>query len=39
MDKVKGKAESHWMGEECLDDDPAMRPTIATVCEQERVFT
>ena len=35
LDKMKGEAEVlRPLVEECLDDDPAVRPTIATVCER-----
>ena len=35
LDKMTGEAEVlRLLVEECLDDDPAVRPTIATVCER-----
>ena len=35
LDKMIGEAEVlRPLVEECLDDDPAVRPTIATVCER-----
>ena len=35
LDKMIGKAEAlRLLVEECLDDDPAVRPTIAAVCER-----
>jgi len=35
LDKLRGEAEVlRPLVEECLDDDPAVRPTIATVCER-----
>ena len=35
LDKIKGEAKVlRSLVEECLDDDPAVRPTIATVCER-----
>jgi len=35
LDKMIGEAEElKQLVEECLDDDPAVRPTIATVCER-----
>ena len=38
LDKMIGEAKMlRPMVEECLDDDPAMRPTIATVCERIQV--
>ena len=38
LDKMIGEAEVlRRLVEECLDDDPAVRPTIATVCERIRV--
>ena len=38
LDKMIGEAEVlRPMVEECLDDDPAVRPTIATVCERIQV--
>ena len=38
LDKMIGEAEVlRPLVEECLDDDPAMRPTIATVCERIQV--
>ena len=38
LDKMIGEAEVlRPLVEECLDDDPAVRPTIATVCERIRV--
>ena len=38
LDKMIGEAEVlRLMVEECLDDDPAVRPTIATVCERIQV--
>ena len=38
LDKMIGEAEVlKPLVEECLDDDPAMRPTIATVCERIQV--
>ena len=38
LDKMIGGAELlRPLVEECLDDDPAVRPTIATVCERIRV--
>ena len=38
LDKMKGEAEVlRPLVEECLDDDPAVRPTIATVCERIQV--
>ena len=38
LDKMKGETEVlRPLVEECLDDDPAVRPTIATVCERIRV--
>ena len=37
-DKMIGEAEVlRPLVEECLDDDPAVRPTIATVCERIQV--
>ena len=38
LDKMIGEAEVlRPLVEECLDDDPAVRPTIATVCERIQV--
>ena len=38
LDKMIGEAEVlRRLVEECLEDDPAMRPTIATVCERIQV--
>ena len=38
LDKMIGEAEMlKLLVEECLDDDPAVRPTIATVCERIQV--
>ena len=38
LDKMTGEAEVlRPLVEECLDDDPAVRPTIATVCERIQV--
>ena len=38
LDKMIGEAEVlRPLVEECLDDDPAVRPTIATVCERIKV--
>ena len=38
LDKMIGEAEVlRRLVEECLDDDPAVRPTIATVCERIQV--
>ena len=38
LDKMRGKADLlRPLVEECLDDDPAMRPTITAVCERIRV--
>ena len=38
LDKMIGEAEMlRPLVEECLDDDPAVRPTIATVCERIQV--
>ena len=38
LDKMIGEAEAlRPLVEECLDDDPAVRPTIATVCERIQV--
>ena len=38
LDKMIGEAEMlRALVEECLDDDPAVRPTIATVCEKIQV--
>ena len=38
LDKMIGEAEVlRPLAEECLDDDPAVRPTIATVCEMIQV--
>ena len=38
LDKMIGEAEVlRQLVEECLDDDPAVRPTIATVCERVQV--
>ena len=38
LDKMIGEAEAlRPLVEECLDDDPAVRPTIETVCERIRV--
>ena len=38
LDKMIGEAEVlRSLVEECLDDDPAVRPTIATVCERIQV--
>ena len=38
LDKMTGEAEVlRPLVEECLDDDPAVRPTIATVCERIEV--
>ena len=38
LDKMMGEAEVlRPLVEECLDDDPAVRPTIATVCERIQV--
>ena len=38
LDKMIGEAEVlRALVEECLDDDPAVRPTIATICERIRV--
>ena len=38
LDKMTGEAEVlRPLVEECLDDDPAVRPTIATVCERIHV--
>ena len=38
LDKLKGDAEVlRPLVEECLDDDPAVRPTIAAVCERIQV--
>ena len=38
LDKLRGKAEVlRPLVEECLDDDPAVRPTIAAVCERIQV--
>ena len=38
LDKIIGEAEVlRPLVEECLDDDPAVRPTIATVCERIQV--
>ena len=38
LDKMIGEAEVlRQLVEECLDDDPAVRPTIATVCERIQV--
>jgi len=38
LDKMIGEAEVlRLLVEECLDDDPAVRPTIATVCERIQV--
>ena len=38
LDKMIGEAEVlRPLVEECLDDDPALRPTIATVCERIQV--
>ena len=38
LDKMQGEAESlRSLVEECLDNDPAVRPTIATVCERIRI--
>ena len=35
LDKMIGEAEAlRPLVEECLDDDPTVRPTIATVCER-----
>ena len=36
LDKLRGEAEIlRPLVEECLDNDPAVRPTIAAVCERE----
>jgi len=38
LDKLRGEAEVlRSLVEECLDDDPAVRPTIAAVCERIQV--
>ena len=38
LDKMIGEAEVlRQLVEECLDDDPAVRPTIATICERIQV--
>ena len=38
LDKMIGGAEVlRQLVEECLDDDPAVRPTIASVCERIQV--
>ena len=38
LDKMIGEAEMlRQLVEECLDDDPAVRPPIATVCERIQV--
>jgi len=38
LDKMRGEAEVlRPLVEECLDDDPAVRPTIAAVCESIQV--
>ena len=38
LDKMRGEAEVlRPLVEECLDDDPAVRPTIAAVCERIKV--
>ena len=38
LDKMRGEAEVlRSLVEECLDDDPAVRPTITTVCERIQV--
>jgi len=38
LDKMRGEAELlRQLVEECLDDDPAVRPTIKTVCERIQV--
>ena len=38
MDKMTGEAETlRQLVEECLDDDPAVRPIIASVCERIQV--
>ena len=38
LDRMIGEAEAlRQLVEECLDDDPAVRPTIATVCERIQV--
>ena len=37
LDKMREEAELRPLVEECLDDDPAMRPTMAAVCERIQV--
>jgi len=39
LDKMRGEAEVlRPLVEECLDDDPAVRPTIAAICERIQVI-